>query len=155
MLSMGGAKLKLMRTLTFENTNEQVTITPDATWGQYDILMFVPDLQVVAQEGQTSGNWLYFNLKGSRGTAEQYDGNAQTGARDVLSTVFIAKGWNSDRYYWRFMFMGGRGGIITLKEVLDINSETFSDLTYTYGAYRQGTNALLNGTVKIYGGKFE
>ena len=145
---------KLLRTLTFENSNAQQDITPDSSWDQYDFLLFVPDLTVTKQEGSSYGNWLWFSFTGDRGTNSNYDGMSAEGKRDKTQTVVFLKGWTNDRYYWRWAFLySGRGGSLQLKTVLDYDSEEISDLTFKYGAYYQSTYALLNGTVNIYGVK--
>lgn len=150
----GGGTVDLLRTVTFENTNEQIAITPDASWAQYNFLLFVPDLTITTQEGQTAGNWLFFRIIGNRGGGCQYEGTGNAGKRDTGSMLVLSKGWNTDRYVWVFSFISGRSSSLMLKDIFNIDSETFSDLTYEYGGYYQSTYGLLNGTVKIYGGKF-
>lgn len=152
-MASGTQNLVLLRTLTFENTNARQTFTPDANWADYDFLLIVPDLTIVAQAEQTSGNWLWFQITGDRGTANNYEGTSSLGVRNISNCILLSKGYYSDRFYWRWIFLAGRGGNLQLKAVQDIDSETFADLTYTYGGYQQGTNGLLNGVVRIYGGK--
>ena len=146
----------LLSTVEFDHSNEMVEIAADETWDDFNILLFIPDIEVTAAEGQTGGNWLNFKITGDKGNSENYEGTNSVGKRDITNMVILTKGWYSDRYYWRWIFLLGRGGSLQLKTPQDLDSEAFSDLKYYYGGYSHSETAgILTGTVKVYGVKIE
>ena len=157
-VGVGQYNLKLLRTLTFENTNERQAIVPSADWANYDFLLLVPDMTVTSQDGQTSGNWLWFQITNTNGsgslyTSSNYSANGTTGIRNMYDALMVYHAWVGDRYYWRAMFMTGRGANVQ-SVTGHQDEESLATVSLLYGGYYQGTYAYLNGTVKIYGGKF-
>ena len=157
-MAQSGGKLVLLQTIEFVNTNEQKTITPTADWANYDFLLLVPDMTVTPQEGQTSGNWLWCQITNTNGsgslyTSSNYSTNGTTGIRGMYDALMVYHAWVGDRYYWRAMFMTGRGANVQFVTGHQ-DEESLANISLLYGGYRQETYALFNGTLKIYGGKF-
>lgn len=147
----GGGKLDLLTTLTFEKAlgaagRQTVSF---ASWPGYDFVLFVPDLVVESQEGQTSGNWLWYEISDGTNRAANYDGQGVVGPRDSGWTAMLLRAkrlFAVERWYF-CCFYGGRGA--------EIESDApLSDISVTYGPFYGNTNATMTGTVKIYGGKY-
>lgn len=156
-MAQSGGKLVLLQTIEFVNTNEQKTITPTADWANYDFLLFVPDMTVTPQEGQTKNNWLWIKITntymGSNYSGNNYSANGSGGIRDMRDALVVVKAWMQDRYSWIGEFLTGRG-VAPQCNTNHHEEETFANLVFQYGGYYQGDYGLLNGTLKIYGGKF-
>lgn len=157
MAMANGGRVDLLHTMTFVDAlgeSGRQSIAGNASWAKYDMLLFVPDITITAQDGQTSGNWLRMEIARGSTLNGNYNSLGTVGKRDEYFTACVCKGWNGDRYYWRYGFIGDRGGSIPFANTQDKDSETLADLTYKYGPYYGGTNATMSGTVKIYGVKY-
>lgn len=153
-----GGRIDFLQELTFVNAlgaSGRQEIDIPQSWDKYDFILFVPDLMITAQEGQTNGNWLWYEIRNKTTNVTQgnYDGDSGVGAREMgRYTAIVSKGEmvNSGLRFMMSCWISGR--IASIPATTD---EKFSDLKITYGTYYGGTYGLLNGTVKIYGAKFE
>ena len=147
----GGGKLDLLTTLTFERADGRAgrQTVSFANWPNYDFVLFVPNLVIESQEGQTSGNWIWYEIDDGIGKSSNYDGQGIVGARDIAFTAMLQRGKhiNPEEAWLLSCVYGGRGARL-------VSDAPLSDISVTYGGLYGGTYGLISGTVKIYGGKY-
>jgi hypothetical protein len=139
---------KHLATLTFTNviSRDAVTLVPQADWVRYDYLLFVPNLTVTPQEGETSGNWLYYSITDGTKSHSNRSTDGTTRPRTKQDSMMLVH----DNGEW------------ILASIIDgkiwsahIESEAvLSNITVKFGTFYGLPYGYFNGTMDVYGGTY-
>lgn len=134
-------------TYTFSGqVQERKTISPHPSWSKYDFIMIKPNLAFAKQEGQSGGNWLWYEISDGSNTHSNYDSDGSVNPRNEKFTTVLIRD-NEEGKWYLCPVAGGRSASIA-------SNAEISDITIKFGLYHGTTYAIATGKIEVYGGSF-